>query len=616
MRYAGIWNASVLFVLVLACLTQAAPRYESYATLDERDNNQGGRLSALDAPSQGRKDEHKTRGRRGVVATEVDVCSNIGADLLEQGGSAADAIIGASFCVGSIDAFHSGIAGGGFILLRDESRAAHDERSGVRFIDMRESAPAASNETMYSANTNKNASTIGGLAVGVPGELRGYEMLHKHYGKLPWHQIIKPIVKLNREGFEVTNQLSYAIAQYSQSLLCNDTYFKEVYCANGTAAGLGDTIKRERLAKTFEKIAHGGADAFYEGKIANRTIEAIQSRGGIMTLDDLKSYKALMREPFSIDFPGGKQVWSTSAPSSGAVVLSALKTIGTYGSHLAQRAGVNLTTHRLIEATKFAYGERNDYGDPSYVKNVSRLEKAYLSDKDTRRKRKLISDNSTHTTSYYDPGNRFVLTDHGTSELSAMDDYGLAITLTTTVNLLWGSQIMTPDGFVLNDELDDFSSPGASNAFGYAPTEANFIRPGKRPLSSISPTIIVDMHTGKTTHAIGCAGGSRIITANIQNTFNALNGMDLQESLAQPRWHDQLIPATTSFEWADSSAPTIPNWTGFDNTTVAFLKAVGHNVSWVAPGQSTAQGTYYLQHHDLFKGASDIRQLSALSAAI
>ncbi|PWN37052.1 gamma-glutamyltranspeptidase [Meira miltonrushii] len=605
---------SVLTSLCLATLAvvQAVPPPH----VEEKRNNHY--LPALNAASQGRKPEHPVIGPNGAVATEVDVCSNVGADLLQKGGSAADAIIGAAFCVNSIDSFHSGIAGGGFIVLRDEKKQHSGQHDGVRVIDMRESAPAASNETMYSANPNKNASTIGGLAVGVPGELRGFETLHNKHGKLPWHQVIQPAIELNRYGFKVTNQLSYAIEEYKDSLLCNTTYWKDVYCPNGTAAKLGDTIKNERLATTFEIIAKKGVDAFYTGAIANRTIETIRNAGGIMTMDDLKEYKAIDREPFSIEFPDNKRVYSSGAPSSGAVVLSALKTMSEYGLKALENDGVNLTTHRLIEATKFAYGERADYGDPSYVKNVTRLEKHALTDKDCRKKRSLISDNSTHPTSYYDPKNYTILTDSGTSQLSAIDDDGLSVTLTTTVNLFWGAQLMTPDGFVLNDELDDFSSPGSSNAFGYTPTEANFIRPGKRPLSSISPVIIVDLNSGKTTHALGSAGGSRIITANIINTFNALRGIDLQKSIDMPRWHDQLLPATTSFEWQNTTSPTIPNWKGFDNSTVAFLKSVGHNVSWVAPGSSTAQGVYRAKEHQqyLYKGAYENRQLSAGAAAI
>jgi gamma-glutamyltranspeptidase/glutathione hydrolase len=262
---------------------------------------------------------------------------------------------------------------------------------------------------------------------------------------------------------------------------------------------------------------------------------------------------------------------------------------------------------------QLAYGERAEYGDPSFESNVTALEKLALSEEDISRKRSLITDNSTHPAEYYDPKRHTILTDSGTSQLSALDDSGLAVTMTTTVNLFWGSQIMTSDGIVLNDELDDFSSPGLTNAFGYTASPVNFVAPGKRPLSSISPVIIEDLDTGKTTHAFGSAGGSYIVTANIINGFNVLHGMDLQESLRAPRWHDQLLPATTSFEW-QASSPLIPNWKGFDNSTVAFLASLGHNVSFVAPGSSTAQGVY--RKHGLFKGATENRQLAARSAAI
>ena len=205
-----------------------------------------------------------------------------------------------------------------------------------------------------------------------------------------------------------------------------------------------------------------------------------------------------------------------------------------------------------------------------------------------------------------------MLTDAGTSHLAALDNDGLSVTATTTVNLFWGSQIMTDDGIILNDELDDFGKPGTKNAFGYAASPANYAQPGKRPLSSISPIIIEDLHTGKTTHALGSAGGSHIVTANIINSFHALQGDDLQESLRMPRWHDQL--AGTTFEWAASN-PTIPNWKGFNNATVAFLAGLGHNVSWEAPGSSTAQGAYRTPK-GLFMGANENRQLAAGSAGV
>ena len=190
----------------------------------------------------------------------------------------------------------------------------------------------------------------------MPGELRGWERLHARHGKLPWKKVFAPAVELNRKGFKVTSQLSIAIAQYKSSFICADDRFREVYCPNGTAVGLGDHIKRTRYADTLELIGQQGADAFYSGPIAQRSIAAIQARGGIMTRKDLRDYSVVLRKPLHFDFHGTKRVWSMGAPSSGAVVLSALKTMATYSEEETQAAGVNLTTHRLIEATKVRDG--------------------------------------------------------------------------------------------------------------------------------------------------------------------------------------------------------------------------------------------------------------------
>ncbi|KAI9365000.1 gamma-glutamyltranspeptidase [Zopfochytrium polystomum] len=565
-------------------------------------------LPALQAPSQGLPPEHSVSGPRGAVATEVDVCSNVGADVLLAGGNAADAAIAATLCVGSIDAFHSGIGGGGFILVRSPS-------GSVEMIDMRESMPAAGNETMYSSNADKTASTVGGLAVGVPGELRGWEALHARHGRLAWAELFAPAVRLNREGFRVPSQLAGAIASYA-GLMCGSEYWAEVYCANGTAAGLGDTVRNARLADALEALASGGADAFYSGPMAERTVETVRANGGILTLEDLAAYKVVIREPRSIVVQGGKKrVWSTVAPSSGSVVLSALLTMDQFTEEETAAADFNLTTHRMIEAVKFAYGERTNYGDPAFVSNVTSLQDQYLTIAAAKEKRAKISDTTTFPPSYYDPANLDVLSDAGTSHIAVIDSDGMAVTLTTTVNLFWGSQLKTPDGFVLNDEMDDFSSPGSVNAFGYPAAPANFIRPGKRPLSSISPVIVEDVATGRVEFAIGSAGGSRIITANFQNAWRVLGGMGIQEALAAPRWHDQLSPARTQLEWAASS-PAIPGWRGFSNATAAYLSRLGHNVTFVAPGSSSAQGVQVLLGNGTIVGGTEVRQLAARAAAV
>ncbi len=482
-------------------------------------------------------------------------------------------------------------------------------------IDFRETMPALGNETLYSNNSNPTASTIGGLAVGVPGELRGWEKLHKKHGRLPWADLFAPAIEIANGGFRVGSQLGVVIAQYAAKFTCADPLAAEVYCPNGTAVGEGEIIRKPRYAKTLQTIAHEGPDAFYSGAIATNTISAIRARGGIMTLADLANYTAIIRQPNQIEFTsssGAKyNVFSTVAPSSGNVVLSTLKVMDEFNKNKPSD-NKDLNLHRLIEATKFGYSERASYGDPAFQSNVTSLQQKVISAGAAEYKQQAINDTGVLPLTSYNPQKYTILSDNGTSQISVIDSNGSAVTLTTTVNLLWGSQVMTADGILLNNEMDDFSSPGSSNSFGYVPTAANYIEPGKRPLSSISPTIAEDAATGEIFFAIGSAGGSRIITANIINAYNLLHSdgaIDIQTSLAQPRWHDQLQPGTTLLEWAASS-PVIPNWQGFNNQTAEYLRSVGHNVTYTGPGSSSANGVQRFKDGTLLAGR-EIRQLSS-----
>ncbi|EPQ31841.1 uncharacterized protein PFL1_00040 [Pseudozyma flocculosa PF-1] len=559
------------------------------------------------AASQNSTPIFSVTGTHGAVATEVDVCSNIGALTLERGGSAADAVIAASLCVGSIAAFHSGIGGGGFGIVRDVRSPRH-----VDMIDFRETMPAAGYERMFVDNPDKNASLIGGLAVGVPGELKAWKALHDRYGKLPWKQLFEPAIELNTRGFLVTDQLSKALDPKAYPFLCADPVWKEAYCPDGVVKRKGERVRRTRYAHALKRIAHHGIDDFYSGTLAQGVVDAVQARKGILTLDDLEGYEAIWRKTNNVTFADGRyRAYSGVAPCSGNAVLSTLQTMDQYGTSL--EPGVNLTTHRIIEATKFAYGERTTFGDPAFVHNVTRLQHEYLRPDYAREKRDKILDTSVlANVTDYDPSRSAILADSGTSQLTVVDKHGLTVTLTTTINTFWGSQVMTEHGVILNNEMDDFSSPGSANFFGLAPTAANFIRPGKRPLSSISPLIVIEEDTGRLILATGSAGGSRIITAVIQLAFDVLHyGLDLQASIRKPRWHHQLSPNVASFEYDD---PTIPNFDGFDNSTVAFLASLGHNVSYVAPGSSTPQGVQLFGNGTLL-AATEVRQLSARGAA-
>ncbi|RYP50076.1 hypothetical protein DL769_011003 [Monosporascus sp. CRB-8-3] len=530
----------------------------------------------------------------GAVASESAECSRIGTDLLEAGGNAADAMVGTVFCVGVIGMYHSGIGGGGFALVRSSE-------GKYEYVDFRETAPAAAYEDMYKNNTA--ASLYGGLASGVPGELRGLEYIHKNYGVLPWHQVLAPAIKAARDGFKATEDLvKYMDSVSPNGFLTEDPTWAVDFAPTGSRVQLGETMTRKRYANTLQVIANEGADAFYAGSIAEATIAELTKQNGTMTLDDLKNYTVAIREPAEITYRGHKTT-SCGAPASGAVALSVLKILDGYEG-FGDPAAVNLSTHRLEEAMRFAYAQRTKLGDPSFVDGLAEYQTDMLSDEVATEIRSKISDYRTQNVSYYNPDGIESLDTPGTSHIVAADRNGMAVTLTTTINLLFGSKVMIPEtGVIMNNEMNDFSIPGSSNAFGYIPSPANFVRPGKRPLSSISPTI-VETPDGKLYYAIGAAGGSRIITATLQNIHFVIDrGMTAAEALTEPRLHDQLSPNWATLEWA------------YDNGTAAYLSSLGHNVTWTQPGSSAAQGLRLLPN-GTFEAAGEPRQKNSGGFAV
>ncbi|KAJ6071435.1 hypothetical protein N7499_009449 [Penicillium canescens] len=540
---------------------------------------------------------HIAPGKLGAVASESSICSKHGTDILKMGGNAADALVATEFCIGVIGMYHSGIGGGGFMLVKSPNGT-------YEFIDFRETAPAAAFEDMY--KNNEDASIYGGLASGVPGEVRGLEYLHKNYGSLPWSTVLQPAIRTAREGFPVTADLvkymKSAVGDGEDFLSKKPTWAID-FAPNGTRLGLGDTITRRRYADTLEAIAERGPDAFYTGSIAETMINALQNENGTMTLDDLSNYTVAIRNISQIDYRGYK-ITSTSAPSSGNVAMSILKILGTYKDFFATEEDVHLSTHRMDEAMRFGYGERSKLGDPLFVDGMAEYETEMLDQSTIDDIRSRISDVRTQNVSAYDPAGIESLDTPGTSHIVAADHTGLAISVITTINLLFGSHVMVPEtGIIMNDEMNDFSIPGSSNQFGYIPSVANYVRPGKRPLSSITPAIVT-RPDGSLFLIAGSAGGSRIITATVQSIIHSIDqGLSAAQSLAKPRLHDQLVPNQVSFEYT------------YNNDTVAFMKARGHNVTWVAPGQSTAQLIRVLPN-GTFDAAGEPRQLNSAGYSV
>lgn len=424
---------------------------------------------------------------------------------------------------------------------------------------------------------------------------------------LPWKTVMTPAVNVARNGFEVTADTARYIAGVSNpGFLTEDPAWAVDFAPNGTLVQQGQTMTRRRYADTLETIAAEGADAFYTGAIAEDTIASLRAANGTMTLEDLANYTVEVREPVSIDYRGYK-LTSCSAPSGGEVALSILNIVNGYEG-FGDPEQVNLTTHRLDEAMRWSYGMRTKLADPSFVEGMAEYQADMLSQETAAEVRSKISDTQSFlNTSYYNPDNIEVLSDHGTSHIVAADKSGLSVSTTTTINTIFGSRVMTIKGGVpINNEMGDFSIPGSTNVFGYEPSVANYIVPGKRPLSSISPTIAEypASEGGGLFFISGSAGGSRIITATAQVLHHAVDeAMTAHEALLAPRLHDQLSPNRVEFEYA------------FDNQTTAFLAGLGHVVQWVAPGGSTAQALRRLRN-GTFEAAGEPRQLASGGFAV
>ncbi|KAG0763295.1 hypothetical protein G6F57_006456 [Rhizopus arrhizus] len=493
---------------------------------------------------------HLIVGSQGAAAVELKECSEAGVEILKKGGNAVDSAIASALCIGVVNSFATGIGGGGFMLIRSPNGT-------FEFIDFRETAPNASHKDMFIHDPM--AAQRGGMAVAVPGEIRGFELAHKRHGKVPWQDLFNSAIRIAEEGFEVT-ELLYSKLLKSKLWIEASPAFAAVYAPTGVIARPGDIIKRPSLGQTLRSIAKEGADVFYEGVIAEAIVNATQAAGGILTLDDMRNYQALIRPTVST-FYHGKKVVTCSAPTSGPILLHVLNLIEPYDFHKTGPTALNI--HRLIESLKFGYAFRTELGDPDFVHNKGRLEEI-ISKEWADHVRQNISDDKTHSPLYYGP--KFQTKDpHGTMHLSIVDKEDGAVSLTSTVNLMFGAKFMDPvTGIIMNDEMDDFSIPGIPNSFGLYPSIYNNAAPGKRPLSTITPTII-ESEDNAIELAVGGSGGSQILTATLNVILNTYDfNHDLFEAIKAPRIHHQLIPNLVGFE------------TGYDEAILRALEEKGH----------------------------------------
>ncbi|KIJ49346.1 hypothetical protein M422DRAFT_161129 [Sphaerobolus stellatus SS14] len=493
----------------------------------------------------------------GAVAAENKLCSDLGVKILKEGGNAMDASITAVLCTGVVNMFSSGIGGGGFLTIRLPPASANGT-SEAWTVDFRETAPAAANSTMFSHNPN--SSRIGGLGVGVPGELRGLEAAHKRWGKLPWKSIVSPVAKLS-EGWPVGIELSRRIRWDSyEKLMFGVPEWKAVFAPKGRLLAEGETIRRIGYGKTLHAVAEHGAEVFYSGKITEAMLAKIRATGGILTAEDFANYKPIIQPALKGTFKN-KTVYTSHAPTSGPALLHMLNLYEKFEA----KGDKGLNLHRFVETMKYGFAARTRIADPAFLNDTSMLEaiptKVYA-EKIFRN----ITDDTTHDPEYYNPV-WDIVTDHGTSHTSVVDSTGMAVSVTSTVNLIFGSQVMDPvTGVIFNDELDDFSQPGVSDGFGLRASPFNYPAPHKRPLSSTSPTIL-EHSDGSVYLVLGGSGGSRIFPSVAQVILGKEAWVDVSKAVEGPRVHNQLYPLPVD---VDST---------IDNEGIKALKERGHNVT-------------------------------------
>ncbi|KAL9332673.1 hypothetical protein ACSQ67_002283 [Phaseolus vulgaris] len=471
--------------------------------------------------------------RNGAVATDDRRCSRIGKDVLLEGGHAADAAVAAALCLGVVSPASSGLGGGAFMLLRQangESKA----------FDMRETAPALASKDMYGGNTTLKAQ--GGLSVAVPGELAGLHEAWKQYGKLPWKRLVNPAENLARRGFKISAYLHMQMKSTESDIL-QDKGLRSILAPNGKLLNIGDTCYNKKLADTLRAISVFGPKAFYDGLIGHNLVKDVQNAGGILTTKDLKNYTVNQKKPLSTNVLG-LNLLAMPPPSGGPPMILLLNILDQYKlpSGLSGALGI----HREIEALKHVFAVRMNLGDPDFV-NITEVVSDMLSRRFATVLKNDINDNKTFSPTHYG-GKWNQIHDHGTSHLCVIDLERNAISMTTTVNAYFGSKILSPStGIVLNNEMDDFSIPRNVSKDVPPPAPSNFIMPGKRPLSSMSPTIA--LKDGKLKAVVGASGGAFIIGGTSEVLLNHFGkGLDPFSSVTAPRVYHQLIPNVVNYE--------------------------------------------------------------------
>lgn len=526
-----------------------------------------------------------------AIASAHPMATAAGYEILKQGGNAFDAAVAVSAVLSVVEPESSGLGGGGFWLLH----IAKDNKNV--FVDGREEAPAAAQRDMYldqEGNVNRDLAVNGPLAAGIPGNVAAMTHIVKHYGKLSLAQDLAPAIKIAEQGFPAYDKFVRGLISKKDIMQRYPATMKAYFKNGKDTPKQGDIIVQKDLAATLKSIAKKGKKGFYQGKVAKKLVKAVKKAGGIWTLQDLRNYKIVERKPIYTTYRG-KQLITAPPPSSGGIALATMLNI---------LSGWDLTKmkdderiHLVVEAMRRAYRDRSVHlGDPDfYDVPVKMLTNPYYADG----LRAAIRSDKVTPSSYL-PGLMEIKEGNDTTHFSIIDTDGNLVATTQTVNTVFASKFVAAGtGVMLNNEMDDFSAkPGEPNAYGLIGGEANSIQPGKRPLSSMTPTFVIGDND---VAVLGTPGGSRIITMVLLGILDYFDGNPVDSWTAVPRYHHQYMPDILFYEPGAISAESIPA-----------LKARGHHLKEFQHTWGNMNAAHWDKTSGVTKAATDPRGEAAV----
>ena len=534
---------------------------------------------------------HPVVDTEGMVASQNAIASAVGAEILADGGNAIDAAVGVGFALSVVLPRAGNIGGGGFML------AYLAEQDEVITIDYREAAPIRAHRDMFldeAGEVDNELARFSHLSSGVPGTVAGLHAAHQRYGKLPWKRLVEPAIALARDGIVVHHDLANLLAARRERLSRFPAARRYFYKEDGVPYAAGERLRQQDLANSLQAIADEGPEAFYQGDIARLIIAEMEAHGGLVDAESLAAYEPVFRDPLRGEYRGYEIVAMPPSSSGGVHIIQMLNVLEQFPvAEMGPGSADNV--HLLAEVMKLAYADRSQHlGDMAFYDvpidwlTSGGYARQLAASIDMRRAR---------PASEISPGTVARAESPDTTHFSIMDDDGNAVANTYTLNFSYGSHIaVTGAGFLLNNEMDDFSAKvGVPNAFGLLGAEANAIEAGKRPLSSMTPTMVFS--DGKPWLVTGSPGGSRIITSVLQMIVNVIDhGMNIADAQAVPRIHHQWLPDQLQLE------------SGFSIDTVRALERRGHEI---VDAQAMGSLQSVIRRDGLFRGASDPRRPQA-----